>query len=292
MTCLRSFVQYGAQLREKNQKFKAAKTEIATLRAESVVLHRTEQILKGRDRNLEEFLKQQEAKAGVSGYRDAQSKLEAASEQTAEMDDMKGQTLEEISELVKTIQNNLEEKKTKLKPLIKELKDVRKKFQDTEQQYKDKKARFDQVAVGLATERSMLENECDELQDECLREESRYHYLTCIQEIATANNEKVNQEEKWQNGNGRFTHDFKSLQDLYANKNAQQENLAKQLRKQQKKIKENEGGNMQQRALFADLHRLLTCKLKSKKGMGTDLNISGQLNADTFEYGSAEVVII
>lgn len=158
------FKQYSAQLREKSQKSKIAKAELAGLRSESVILHRTEQILRGRDSNLEEFLKQQEAKAGVSGFRDAQSKLEAAAEQTAEMDDMKGQTLEEISELVKKIQQNFEEKKTKLKPLIMELKDVRKVFQDVEQNYKDKKSRYDQVAVGLATERSMLENECDELQ--------------------------------------------------------------------------------------------------------------------------------
>jgi len=47
------FKQYGAQLREKSQKFKVAKAELTALRAESVVLHRTEQILKGRDRNLE-----------------------------------------------------------------------------------------------------------------------------------------------------------------------------------------------------------------------------------------------
>lgn len=95
------FKEYGVQLREKGHNYKMAKAELAALRAESVVLHRTEQILKGRDRNLEEFLKQQEKKAGVSGYRDAQSRLEMASEQTAEMDDMKGQTLDEISELVK-----------------------------------------------------------------------------------------------------------------------------------------------------------------------------------------------
>ncbi|GMI29563.1 hypothetical protein TeGR_g1113, partial [Tetraparma gracilis] len=174
------FKAYGQQLRDKTHRYKQAKEELQKIQQESVVLHRTEQILKGRDRNLEEFLRQQEAKAGVTGYRDAQSRLEMASEQTAEMDDMKGQTLDEISDLVKNITEKLEEKKTKLKPLIKELKDVRKQFQETEQTYLDKKKRYDSVDVGLATERSMLENECNELQDECLQEESRYHYLSCL----------------------------------------------------------------------------------------------------------------
>ena len=288
------FKEYGIQLRKKGHSYKIAKAELAVLREESVVLHRTEQILKGRDRNLEEFLKQQEAKAGVSGYRDAQSRLEMASEQTANMDDLKGQTLDEISELVKDINSQLDAKKTKLKPLIKELKDVRKTYQETEQNFMDKKQRYDSVAVGLATERSMLENECDELQEECLAEESRYHYLNCLSGIASSSLEKVQQEEKWAGGNGRLLPDFSCFQDLYQNKISQQEALSKQLRKQQKKIKEGEGQNMYQRSLYADLHRLLQMKTKSKLGGGeaSIMGISGQLTAETMDFGTAQVVRI
>jgi len=289
------FKEYGVQLREKGHQYKIAKAELAGLRSESVVLHRTEQILKGRDRNLEEFLKQQEAKAGVSGYRDAQSRLEMASEQTAEMDDMKGQTLDEISDLVKSINQKLEEKKTKLKPLIKELKEVRKSYQETEQLFLDKKQRYDSVAVGLATERSMLENECDDLQEECLQEESRYHYLNCLSGIAASSLEKVQMEEKWAAGNGRLLPDFASIQELYSNKIAQQESLSKQLRKQQKRVKENEGQNMYQRSLYADLHRLLSMKVKSKLGGAGEqslFGLSGQLTAETEDYGHAQVVRI
>ena len=295
------FKAYGQALRDKTIKYKACKAELATLRAESVVLNRTEQILKGRDRNLEEFLKQEEARAGVTGFRDAQSRLEAASEQTAELDDLKGQTLDEISDLVRTITNKLEDKKVQLKPLIKELKDVRKGFQEAEQAYQEKKARYDSVSVGLATERSMLEQECDELQDECLREESRYHYLNSMNGITAANLEKVQLEEKWQAGNGKLLPEFKGFTDLYQNKIAQQENLSKALRKQQKRIKENEGGNMYQRSLYADLHQLLSLKMKSRGVGGTGggmggynsiLGLSGELARDTVDFGTAQVVRI
>lgn len=56
-----------------------------------MVLHRTEQILKSRDRNLDDFLRQLEAKKGVAGYRETQEKLEKASEATAAVDSIKGQ---------------------------------------------------------------------------------------------------------------------------------------------------------------------------------------------------------
>ena len=62
---------------------------------------------------------------------------------------------------------------------------------------------------------------------------------------------------------------FKSFSELYANKIAQQENLSKALRKQPQRIKEDEGANIYQRALFADLHGLLACKLKTS-GSGND----------------------
>jgi len=82
----------------------------------------------------------------------------------------------------------------------------------------------------------------------------------------------MNSKEKWLNGNdGRLLPEFKSFSELYANKIAQQQNLSKALRKQQKRIKENERANMYQRALFTDLHGLLACKLKSKtSGSGND----------------------
>lgn len=48
---------YGDKLREKTGVYKRMKQELSVLRAEAVVLHRTEQILKGRDNNLEEFLR-------------------------------------------------------------------------------------------------------------------------------------------------------------------------------------------------------------------------------------------
>ncbi|CAM9445118.1 unnamed protein product [Ectocarpus sp. 13 AM-2016] len=76
--------QYGALLREKTQTYLKMKGELAATRAESVVLRRTEQILKGRDENLEEFLGQMEAEKGVTGYRKVHADLVEKSEQTAQ----------------------------------------------------------------------------------------------------------------------------------------------------------------------------------------------------------------
>lgn len=53
-------------------------------------------------------------------------------------------------------------------------------------------------------------------QDECLREESRYHCLQHSISIAKIKLERAEQEKKWQNGEGRMIRDFASYKDLYA----------------------------------------------------------------------------
>ena len=50
------FKAYGNTLREKTHTYKKMKMELGELRNELVLLGRTEQILRGRDRNLEDFL--------------------------------------------------------------------------------------------------------------------------------------------------------------------------------------------------------------------------------------------
>ena len=57
--------KYGAQVKEKIEKYKKMREELSLLRGELVVLQRTEQILKSRDKNLEEFLLELERKKGI-----------------------------------------------------------------------------------------------------------------------------------------------------------------------------------------------------------------------------------
>lgn len=61
----RDLKQYGAVVREKIEKYKKMREELALLRSELVVLQRTEQILKSRHKNLDEFLADLEKQRGI-----------------------------------------------------------------------------------------------------------------------------------------------------------------------------------------------------------------------------------
>ena len=114
------------------------------------------------------------------------------------------------------------------------------------QVHDSKKTRYDKLEMKLASERQHLERECEHLQAEWLQSERNYHYLSNVNEIAKINIEKVRLEEDWRNGTEKMLPDFKCLHDLYEHKLIQQENLAKQLRIEQRVIKENEPENVKQ----------------------------------------------
>lgn len=281
------FKKFGAQLREKTHTYKKLKAELGDLRSESVTLHRTEQILRGRVANLELFLSELEARRGVRGYRDTQDKLERASEKTAETDQLKEKTLEEISNMVRQITLQLKEKKSDLAPQIHKLRDVRNTYQLVETEFLQKKTNYDKVAVGLDVDRQQLEHECDAYQEEALQEESRFHYLNCLTAMAEATLKRIDDEEGWKAGKGRgLLPNFKCYEDLYTNKLAQQQAFSDQLRKQRAHIEKHEGPSMKQRASYADMEKLLAFKLKILED-----DSAGQMGFASTEYdlGNARV---
>jgi len=283
------FKTYGVKLREKTHVYKRMKNELAEMRAELVVLHRTEQILRGRDKNLDGFLKDLEAKKGVVGYRETQEKLEKASEMTADVDQNKEQTLEEISEMMREISAQLKERKAYLAPQIKLLREVRKVYTEVESEYNRKKAMYDKVAVGLEVERQQLEQACNEYQSECLQEESKYHYLNSLLDMTNAQLKRVENEQKWERGDGSFMPNFKTYTKMYQDKVTRQQALTDQLRKQKAAISGNESGNMEQRRLFADLHKLLSIKLKTAKKIEEE---KAGFGSSEFDMGGAKVMRI
>jgi intraflagellar transport protein 81 len=226
------FKAYGNTLREKTHTYKKMKMELGELRNELVLLGRTEQILRGRDRNLEDFLQNLEMKKGIVGYRETQQKLERASEITSSVDANKEQTLEQISGIVQEINNQLKDRKTHLAPQIKRLREVRKEYQEVETEYNRKRQMYDKVAVGLEVERQQIEQEADALQGDCLREESNYHYFQNLTSIAQANLDRVRNEEKWSRGEGKLLPNFDTYAALYKDKEARQKALKEQLQRQ------------------------------------------------------------
>merc|ERR1711998_231674 len=80
------FNRYAAVVKDKIEKYKKMRDELSGLRAEPVLLQRTEMILKSRHKNLDDFLAELERKQGVEGFRETQRELVEMTEKAAEVD--------------------------------------------------------------------------------------------------------------------------------------------------------------------------------------------------------------
>lgn len=102
----------------KKDQYNKTKQEVSDMQYETLILQRTEDLIKGRHSNVEEFLKRREENAGVEGYHKIQCESHDIKENTAMIDEKKGQNLQEISEMVKEMAKTLNDSKEKLQPLV------------------------------------------------------------------------------------------------------------------------------------------------------------------------------
>ncbi|XP_053328825.1 intraflagellar transport protein 81 homolog [Spea bombifrons] len=253
------FKRYVSKLRGKSSVFKKKRQELAELGAECGVLQRTEQILKQRHESVQQQLQVIEQKRGISGYSDTQEELERVSALKSEVDEMKGRTLDDMSEMVKKLNSIIANKKSALAPVIQELRPLRQKCQELTQEYDEKKAQYDSCAAGLESNRSKLEQDVRGLHEECSQAESQYHYINLMKKGVEVLLQRAADEMKaYVSPDSQERR--KSIREQYTRNISEQENLGKKLREKQKTVRESHAPNMKQVKMWRDLENLMECK--------------------------------
>lgn len=253
------FKRYVSKLRGKSTAYKKKRQELAELRAENGVLSRTEDILKGKDEQTQALLASIEGKHGISGFHQTQEELEKISTLKSELDEEKGKTLEDISQMVVQLTNTIAEKKSNLAPVIKELRPLRQKCQELSMVHDERKSAHDSTMAGLESNMSKLEQEVKAYREESMQEESRYHYIQAMIKIMEGQQKKIADEMKFY-VSADASERRKSLRDQYTQKIHEQENAGKALRESQKSVRDDHAPRMKQMNMWKDLAVIMQCK--------------------------------
>lgn len=200
-----------------------------------------------------------EAEKGISGYSNTQEELERVSAIKSELDEKKGRTLDDMSEMVKKLNSMIVEKKSALAPIIKELRSLRQQCQELSQEYEDKKAQYESCTAGLESNRSKLEQEVKALREETAQEENRYHYINSMSEIIEMQIQRAAEEMKAYVSSDPQERK-KAIREVYMKNISEQELLGKKLREKQKMVRESHSANMEQMKMWRDLEQLMECK--------------------------------
>jgi intraflagellar transport protein 81 len=268
------FKNYAASLRDKSAKFKRLKGDLSNLRHECAVLTRTEQILQAKDPT-------------PSGMRQTEAALEKASVEKSKVDQVKGKTLDEISSVVTQINAQLKDKKNKLAPMIKSLRTVRQNFQAVEATYLEKKSLYDSAQLTVNADLSKYSGEVVVLQKEVEEAERQYHEIHVHLTMSESRLNRAVHELKCQRGEETHSKEFSSLSAEYSAELSRMEQVSRDLRKQQKAVKESHEDSLAQRQSFIQLESLMRVKLKVSQQEMMNL-VGGDYTGDI--YGSRPVI--
>ncbi|GFR67031.1 intraflagellar transport protein 81-like protein [Elysia marginata] len=286
------FKRYVNKLRSKSTVYKKKRAELAELRAESGVLTRTDEILKQRNehinrqlflynldlqsrhcpKQLDEITRSRRFTAlrarsflqsildnSSEGYRETQDELEKVSSKKSELDELKGRTLDDMSEMVRRLHAEIADRRNTLAPILREIRPLREKVQELTPEYENKKQVYERQQAGFDSNMSKLEQEVRGYSEECKAEESRYHYLNCMMKVLLVQQQRVAAEMKAYVSSDA-QEKKKTFREIYGKKIQEQENMSRGLREKQKMVRENHEPNMKQMKMWRDLQRLMDCK--------------------------------
>lgn len=253
------FKQYVNKLRARSSVYKRSRAELSAMKAETGVLTRTLEILKSRDETLLRGLSIQEAQHGVSGFRVTEERLEKVSGEKAAIDQEKGKTLAEMSAYVLQLNQSISSRKAQLAPIIKELRPLREQCQEITAEYEQKKQIYDSTAAGLESTTAKIEQEVQNLRDELNSGESARELIKAESAIANVKLECVEEEMRYYVSNSPADKN-KSLREKLSHLITEQEKLSRQLKDDQRLVKENQANRERQMKLWADLKKLMECK--------------------------------
>lgn len=252
------FKRYVSKLRTLNTTYKRKKAELSAIQAECGVLSRTEAILESRREKVHQMYSDLEEKEGVSGYKDAQENLEKVSSVKEDLDEKKGKSLMDMAAGVEQLNEKIASKKASLAPIIRELRPLREQNQELSADHAEKKAAYENLVASFESRRSQLEHEVRVFREQCLQEESRYHYLQAMKKSTLIQQQRIANEMKIYTA-GESSRQ-KTLRDQYTRKIQEQENIGRALKDKKKVLVETHPHAVKQVKMWDDLKKLLECK--------------------------------
>lgn len=259
------FAQYVRSLKDKNAIFKQKQAELNAVRSELATMMRTEAIVKQQNENTVLQIRKIERQRGVGGFKETKDQLEKVSATKADLDDIKGRTLEEMSAISKEIQKGIQARQTELRPLVSKLQEHRKKKATVESKYLQAKQRYQNAVSEYDSVCMELDEEAKKLKNEIGQYQSKFHntrQLLCGLERQLR---RAKEEETATTTGNPVSKEIKTYADYFQKAAHTLKKETRDLKEQKKTIGTQTEANQRQLEMFQSLRRLLQVKLECQK---------------------------
>lgn len=258
------FTAYLKKLKTKNETYKQVQSEISVLRKELAVMMRTEAIVQAQQDSVREEIERVEKAKGITGIREARIELERISATKADLDDVKGKTLEEMSQIVQEINRNIQSRKNELKPLVNSLQEKRKEKAEVETRYLQAKQKYNNAVSEYQTVCMGLDEECKKIRADIAQYQSKFFNIQIVLAQQQRAIKRVEDEVRAVE-TGNPIGNIKTYTDYFQKEIFAMKKRNNELKDQKKAIGGQSVGNQKQLDAFQSLRRLLEVKLKCQK---------------------------
>jgi intraflagellar transport protein 81 len=275
------FQQYVKNLKQKNENYRDLQAQLAVQRKELAVVLRTQEIVNAQREQVRGELARIERQRGVGGFREAREQLEKVSATKADLDDVKGKTLEEMSAISKDIQRSIQARQAELKPLVSKLQDQRKKAAAVESKYLQAKQRHQNAVSEYDTACLGLEEDSKKLRGDIAQLQSKFHTVNAKLEELNRAVKRAKEEQNAQTTGNTVSRSIKTYSDYFQKAARQLKKETQGLKDEKKALGSQSEANRKQLEAFQSLRRLLQVKLEC-------LRVSQKEKADRLAMEDAE----
>jgi intraflagellar transport protein 81 len=264
------FAKYVKNLKQKNENYRELQTQIAAQRKELAILLRTEEIVNAQKDQVRLEVAKTERRLGVGGFREAREQLEKVSATKADVDEIKGKTLEEMSAISQDIQRAIQARQTELRSIVNKLQDQRKKTATVESKYLQAKQRYQNAVSEYDGVCMQLDEECKKLRAEIAQHQSKFHLVNSkFQELGRVAR-RAREEANAQHTGNPISKTVKTYSDHFQKAARQMKKETQTLKDEKKSLGTQSEANQRQLELFQSLRRLLQVKLETIKQLIMD----------------------
>jgi len=228
------FKEYGTELRRQGQRYNAARNQLKQLQSENGVLSRTMEILGHKLIKEKEKLARLEKVHGVTGFAEQQQRLEEISGAKQEKDAEKGKAMEDIAQMVDKLQNKIEEQRETIEPLLNRVRPLRVKHQQLQSALKEAQSKYDSALAGYEVGRAQLEREFGTIRARHTSERAEFHIQRAQLENLHSLQDRLQDADTWR--------------DVLNRKLLESERRSKDLREQQRALREQKNVKKEEEA--------------------------------------------
>ncbi|OHT11502.1 hypothetical protein TRFO_19045 [Tritrichomonas foetus] len=259
------FAAYVRNLKAKNENYKQLQSTLAAQKKELAVMMRTEEIVTQQHEKVKHEISRIERERGVGGFREAREQLEKVSATKADLDDMKGQTLEEMSQISKEIQRSIQARQNELKPLVSKLQEQRKLKAGVESKYLQMKQRYQNAVSEYDSVCMELDEESKKLRGDIATYQSKLHYTSHLLQNLERTLRRAREEQNAIETGNPISKTIKTYSDYFQKSSHALKKETRALKEQKKSIGNQTEANQKQLEMFQSLRRLLQVKLECQK---------------------------